>query len=929
MIIPTIEKFKSSLHFLFKLFPCKIKVRLSIKKVVVKMPKAEEEINKLLDEFNTNREKGLTDHQVEERLHTYGENRFIEDKPPSIWALIWGQINNGLIYILLGAALISAFVGEISDAVIIALVIIINTTVGVLQEAKAEKSLIALRKMTTPSAVVLRNGIVQEIPAEQLVPGDIVYIEAGRIVPADLRLIETTDLQVEESSLTGESISVEKDAQFIGDKDLPIGDQKHMAFMTTIATYGRAKGIVLATGMKTEVGKIASMLQKQEKELTPLQEKLNDLGKILGIAAIMVSVIIFLIGYAQGRDVLDLFLIAVSLAVAAIPEGLPAIVTIVLALGVQRMIKRHAIVRQLPAVETLGAVDVICSDKTGTLTQNKMTMTHGMVSNQLQEIENFSMENETTRRFIEAIVLCNNATMAAGEQTGDPTEVALLEAGAKVNLHKTDLEATYQRVGEIPFDSDRKMMTTIHKDGDSYLIFVKGALERLLPKLSKIEKNGKAEDFTEDSQRNILETVETMASQALRILGVAYKRVPANSFTMEEAETDLTFLGLTGMIDPPREEVKDSIALCHTAGIDVVMITGDHQKTALAIAKELGIANDEHETVTGETLNKTSDSQLKEMVKTTKVFARVSPEHKVRIVKALKANDKVVSMTGDGVNDAPSLRAADVGVAMGITGTDVAKGASDIVLTDDNFTTITAAIEEGRNIYQNIKKSILFLLSCNLGEIITLFIGILMGWPAPLTAIHILWVNLITDTLPAISLGIDPKEKDMMQHQPRSSKEGIFVREDVSFILWNGLLIGLLTLFAFMEGLKFSSDASSLWTMDLQAMSTESIIHAQTLAFLTLSISQLFHAFNLRSREKSIFQVGFFSNPYLFGAVVIGIGLQLCLVHIPVLNNWFHLQPISGKEWLFVLGLSLIPLLLNEVIKAIKRIFQQNATIKV
>lgn len=886
------------------------------------MQKAEDEINELFEEFHTDRDKGLTDAQVEERLAQYGENRFIEDEPPSIWSLIWGQVNNGLIYILFGATIISALVGEISDAVIIALVIMINTTVGVIQEAKAEKSLIALRKMTTPTAIVRRNGIVQEIQAEQLVPGDIVYIEAGKIVPADIRLIETTNLQVEESSLTGESISVDKDARFSVDEHIPLGDQKHMVFMTTLATYGRATGIVLRTGMDTEVGKIATMLQKQENELTPLQEKLNELGKILGLAAILVSVIIFLIGFAQGRDVLDLFLIAVSLAVAAIPEGLPAIVTIVLALGVQRMIKRNAIVRQLPAVETLGAVDVICSDKTGTLTQNKMTMTHGMMSEQLQTIDDFSLENDTTKRFLEAIILCNNATITDGKQTGDPTEIALLEAGAQVNLHKVDLEAQYKRIDEIPFDSDRKRMTTIHQDGDHYLIFVKGALERLLPNLSKIEIDGQIKDFTKDVKDNILQAVDQMASQALRILGVAYKKVPADSFHSEEAESDLIFLGLTGMIDPPREEVKDSIALCHTAGIKVVMITGDHQKTALAIARQLGIATDEQETVTGETLNKTSDSQLKEMVKTTKVFARVSPEHKVRIVNALKENDNVVSMTGDGVNDAPSLRAADVGVAMGITGTDVAKGASDVVLTDDNFSTITAAIEEGRNIYQNIKKSILFLLSCNLGEIVTLFIGILMGWPAPLTAIHILWVNLITDTLPAISLGIDPKEKNMMRHQPRSSKEGIFVREDVSFILWNGVLIGVLTLFAFMEGLSFSSEATSLWTMNLQAVSEESIIHAQTLAFLTLSISQLFHAFNLRSREQSIFQVGLFSNPYLFGSVVFGLILQAGLVHIPTLNEWFHLQPISWKEWLFVLGLSLIPLLINEVTKAIRRTFQ-------
>lgn len=888
---------------------------------MITVPSAEDEISKLLTSFHTSKERGLNNAQVKERLAKEGGNQLIEDKPPSLLVLIGKQVNNALIYILLVAALISAVVGEISDAIIIGLVILINTTVGVIQESKAEKSLIALRSMTTPKAVVRRNGIVQEVAAEELVRGDIVYLEAGRIVPADIRLIETANLQVEESSLTGESISVDKDANFSASEDIPLGDQKNMAFMTTLTTYGRGIGIVTRTGMDTEVGKIASLLHAQQHELTPLQEKLNQLGKILGIAAILVSAIIFLIGFAQGRDVLELFLIAISLAVAAIPEGLPAIVTIVLALGVQRMIKRNAIVRHLPAVETLGAVDIICSDKTGTLTQNKMTLTHGYTSDSLQAIDHFSLENNTTKRFIEAIVLCNNATITAEEQTGDPTELALLEAGIKLGLHPEQVNKEYIRIDEIPFDSERKMMTTIHRHGDEIYIFVKGALERLLPKLSSIEVNGRAVPFTDENKQAILHEVDEMASKALRVLGVAYKKVDPTVFNIDKAEEGLTFLGLTGMIDPPREEVKDSIATCHDAGINVVMITGDHQQTALAIAKDLGIAEHEYETVTGQVLDETNDIELKEMVKSTRVYARVSPEHKVRIVDALKENGNIVSMTGDGVNDAPSLSAADVGVAMGITGTDVAKGAADVVLTDDNFSTITAAIEEGRNIYQNIKKSILFLLSCNLGEIVTLFIGILMGWPAPLTAIHILWVNLITDTLPAISLGIDPKEKDMMQHQPRSSKEGIFVKEDVSFIVWNGLLIGALTLFAFMEGLKIYTNSSSLLTMNLQAMPSEAIIHAQTLAFLTLSISQLFHSFNLRSRELSIFQVGVFSNRFLFASVVLGIGLQACLVHIPLLNGWFHLQVISWQEWAFILALSLIPLLLNEVVKAIRRIF--------
>lgn len=874
----------------------------------------------VLKKLHTDSTTGMSTNAAMERLKAEGPNRFAEDQQQSILSLILGQLNNALIYILFAAAFISGVAGEISDAIIIGVVIAINTAIGVIQESKAEKALQELKKMATPVAIVKRDGVTQEIPSEQLVRGDIVYVETGRIVPADIRLIESTNLQMEESSLTGESVSVEKDASWYSEKDVPLGDQKNMAFMSTLTTYGRGMGVVVKTGMNTEVGKIATMLHQQEKELTPLQKKLNELGKILGIGAVIISAIIFLIGFLQGREVLDMFLIAVSLAVAAIPEGLPAIVTIVLALGVQRMIKRNAVIRNLPAVETLGAVNVICSDKTGTLTQNKMTLTHSAVNGNFSPLTDLSIENPTVKRFLEAITLCNDATIENGKQTGDPTEIALVEAAEHFELNKKELEQKFPRVNEIPFDSDRKMMTTVHEHKEECFVFIKGAVEKLLPKLTGVEINGEIHPLTKEEEMKILTQVDQMAEEALRVLAVAYKKTP-HPDTQHDLESELVFLGLTGMIDPPREEVKDSINRCHEAGVRVVMITGDHQKTALAIAKELHIADHIDETISGQELNEMSDTMLREKVKTVNVFARVSPEHKVRIVQALKTQGNIVSMTGDGVNDAPSLQQADVGVAMGITGTDVAKGAADVVLTDDNFSTITAAVEEGRNIYKNIKKSILFLLSCNLGEIVTLFIGILMGWPAPLTAIHILWVNLITDTLPAIALGVDPEDPDVMKEKPRSASERIFVKDDVSFMILNGSLIGILTLFAFMEGLKIYTESTSLFTMNLQAVNSEALIHAQTLAFLTLSVSQLFHAFNLRTSRKSIFQAGIFKNRYLIGAVGVGLVLQIALVYVPVFSDWFHLRPLVWQEWLFVIGLSMIPVAVNEFVKAMKRIF--------
>ncbi|MEC1714574.1 cation-translocating P-type ATPase [Schinkia azotoformans] len=864
-------------------------------------------------DLETNTETGLTNVEAKRRLDQVGANEFSEHKKESIFTLFFRQINSLLIYILIGAALISAFVGEYSDAIIIVLVILLNTIIGVIQESKAEKALEELKKMTTPKAIVKRDGMTVEIPSEHVVPGDIVIIDAGRFIPADIRLIETANFQVEESSLTGESVPVDKNADWVAAEELPIADQRNMAFMSTLSSYGRAIGIVVNTGMQTEIGKIANLLGKQEKEQTPLQKKLAELGKILGIGAVIVSVIIFLIGYFQGRDVLDMFLISVSLAVAAIPEGLPAIVTIVLALGVQRMIERQAVVRKLPAVETLGAVSVICSDKTGTLTQNKMTVTKVYVNGNYLSMNSPLLKQREYSRFFEAMALCNDAVFTEEEHSGDPTEIALVAAAHVAGFEKQILDKNYERIFEIAFDSDRKMMTTVHHHGGRYFVMVKGALESILPKI-------RVTTLEVDKIKNV---ANEMSAEALRVLAIAYKEIPTfdNSMTSEDLEKELIFLGLTGMIDPPREEVKASIAQCKQAGIQTIMITGDNQKTAFAIAKDLGIANEEIESMSGSEIDRLSESELCEKVNKIRVFARVSPEHKVKIVKALKTNERIVAMTGDGVNDAPSLKQADVGVAMGKGGTDVAKGAADIVLTDDNFATIVAAVEEGRNIYQNIKKSILFLLSCNLGEIVTLFIAILLGWPAPLSAIHILWINLITDTLPAISLGLDPDDPDVMDQQPRSIKESIFAHGSGMFTLLYGLLIGSLTLFAFVTGLNYYTGAPSIFSIDFSNISKDALVHAQTMAFVTLSIAQLFHSLNLRSTKKSLREVGLFTNKFLLVSIFAGIALQALLVNVPVFNDIFDLHILSLKDWLFVLTLSLVPIIFSELSKAWKRIF--------
>lgn len=874
----------------------------------------------IIEEFGTDILNGLTHEEVAKRQEKYGLNKLEGKKKKTMFQMLLAQLNDVLIYILLAAAVISVILDEPSDAIVIAVVVVINAVVGVIQESKAEKSLEALKQLATPKAIAKRNGELIEIPSEEIVPGDIVIIDAGRYIPCDIRLIETANLKVEESALTGESVPVDKDASInLESEDTPLGDQKNMAFMSTLATYGRGVGIAVATGMDTEIGKIAKMLDEQENELTPLQKKLAQLGKFLGAGAIIICLLMFVVGILRGNPPLEMLLIAISLAVAAIPEGLAAIVTIVLAIGVQKMIKKNAIVRKLPSVETLGSVNIVCSDKTGTLTQNKMTVMKYYADGILSPINTMDIKIPSHKLLLENMMLCNDATYTENSKTGDPTEIALLEMGVKFNITTEELNKNHKRVMEIPFESDRKLMTTVNKYNDEYYVMTKGAIDNLLNICTKAYVNGKILPLTDDIKADIMSSSNAMSDDALRVLGGAFKVITSTEVEIDSLEKDLIFIGLVGMIDPPREEVKDSIALCKQSGIKTIMITGDHKNTAFAIAKELGIAEDESQAIFGTELDKMSDEELSSKIDNLRVFARVSPEHKVRIVKAFKSKGNIVSMTGDGVNDAPSLKMADIGVAMGITGTDVAKGASDMVLTDDNFSTIVTAIEEGRNIFNNIKKSVLFLLSCNAGEIIALFFAIILGWEAPLLSIHILWVNLITDTLPALSLGMDPGDKDVMKEKPRDPDENLFAHGGGIKVLLNGLLIGLLTLTAFVIGAKMYTGTKNILPLFPANISEEALRHARTMAFVVLSVSQLFHSFNMRHPDKSIFQLGLFSNKYLIGAVIIGILLQDIVITVPFLRNVFNVYDLYMKDWLIVGILSVMPLVINEIAKLIKR----------
>lgn len=855
-------------------------------------------VKETLQLLNVNTKLGLAEVEAEKRLLKFGKNELESKKGKSLLVRFFAQFSDFMIIVLICAAFLSFGISLLKgkadyiDPIIIFAIIILNAILGVIQEAKAERSLEALKKMAAPNAFVLRNGKQSCIPSSQLVPGDIIYLDTGHYVPADARLISCTNLKVDESSLTGESHPAEKDADVILKENTMLGDRKNMVPSSGIVTFGRGIAVVIATGMHTEVGQIAKMIMQDDTPDTPLQKKLAKTGQFLGIAALSICIIIFLLGTLQGRGIFDMFMTSVSLAVAAIPEGLPAIVTIMLSLGVQRMAKKNAIIRKLPAVETLGSATFICSDKTGTLTQNVMTVT------EIASIHGIESEQKPfASHLLEMATLCNNATIQeeTKEALGEPTEKALIVAAYRNHISKTTLEANKPRVREIPFDSSRKLMTTVHKlSGGRFLIVTKGAYDVLVKHCINVEKDGHTVPFLHKEQAQFEHICLTMTEKALRVLAVAYKIIDRSIHYMKDdaIESDLTLIGLLGMIDPPREEVKEAVAVCKAAGITPVMITGDHISTACAIAKTLGILpakGDDVKAISGEELNKLSDKELEQSIYKYRVFARVSPTHKVRIVKALQKRGEVVAMTGDGINDAPALKAADIGCAMGLSGTDVAKNASDMILADDNFATIVSAVKEGRGIYDNIRKSIHFLLSSNIGEIITIFIAILFGLPAPLVAVQLLWVNLVTDSLPAIALGVEPAPDDIMNKKPVSQKKGMFADGLIFKIILEGAMIGSLALVAYVVG-------------------------GQTMCFAVLSLSQLFHAFNMRS-EHSIFQIGLFSNPKMILSFIIGTIMQVTVISIDSLARIFKVTPLSLGEWIAVFLFSIIPIIVVEIQK--------------
>ena len=853
---------------------------------------------------------GLSSQEVASRLEKYGANTLQEGKKKSLLEKFVDQFKDFMILVLLVAAVVSMFAhsGEPdpTDAIIILAVVLLNAILGVFQESKAEEAIEALKKMASPVASVLRDGHVEHVKGEDIVVGDIVILEAGDVVPADMRLFEVNTVKIEESALTGESVPVDKDLVIPTGDEVGIGDRTNMAFSSTNVTYGRAVGVVTSTGMNTEVGKIANMLANTEEGKTPLQENQDALGKWLTIMILVIAVIIFVVGMLRGNEWTHMLLTAIAIAVAAIPEGLPAISTIILALGTQKMAQRNALVRKLPAVETLGGVEIICSDKTGTLTLNQMTVEKMVYDNEIHDAsEEISKDNMALR----VMNLANDTKISQDNSLlGDPTETAMVQYGLDKNYDVREELVNIPRIAEVPFDSTRKLMTTIHQLEDGkYLVATKGAPDMLLDRVTKIEKHGEVSVFTEDDRTILMKLNKEMATQALRVLAMAYKVIDTLPETIDtdSIEHDLIFAGLVGMIDPERKEAAAAIKVAQSAGIRTIMITGDHRDTAQAIAKRLGILRPDQEdgVLTGSELNDISDEELERTVETYSVYARVSPEHKVRIVKAWQKNGKVVSMTGDGVNDAPSLKQADIGVGMGITGTEVSKGASDMVLADDNFETIVVAVEEGRKVFSNIQKAVQYLLSANFGEVMTMFVATMAGWSI-LEPIHILWINLVTDVFPAIALGLEEAEADIMNHPPRGKSSNFLSNGVLPSIFYQGFFEGAITLFVFWYATEVAKWGNPV---------------GETMAFATLGLIQLFHAFNVKSVYKSLGEVGAFKNKMFNYAILLSAVMLLSVMVIPGLTTVFDVATLTAGQWLFVVGsaFSIVPIV--EIAKAIMR----------
>lgn len=880
----------------------------------------------VLSNLSTNVDSGLTKDEVNLRLEKYGTNDLKEENKKSFISKIIAQFSDFLILILIVAAIISFAVGEVKDAMVILSIVVINAFLGIYQEGKAEKALEALKKMASPNAKVIRDGNIEVVSAGNLVPGDIVSLDAGDIIPADLRLIESSNLKIEEASLTGESVPVEKKSNASFDKEVSLGDRINMAYMSTSITYGRGKGVVVGTGHDTEIGKIATMIQTFENEMTPLQRQLNRFGKFLGLTTIFVSIAIFGIGLLQSRDLIEMFMISISLAVAAIPEGLPAIVTIVLSIGMGKMVKRNAIVKKLLAVETLGSTTVICSDKTGTLTQNEMTVVKVFTDGKILDVTGigydpvgeFKLEGDKIspknigdlQTMLSIAALANDADLektAEGYRVvGDPTEGALITLAGKGNITRKDIHKEYPRIEEIPFDSDRKMMTTFHENyiPNKIVSFTKGAPDIIINRCNRISINGTVDNFDPNLKKEVLNVNSHFSRDALRVLAFAYKEYDTlpNDISPDINEMDMTFVGLIGMIDPARPEAKDAIAKCKDAGIKTVMITGDYKETAFAIAKELGMAESIDEAMMGEELNSISDKELNEVVKNIKVYARVSPEHKVRIVNALKQNGEITAMTGDGVNDALALKKADIGISMGITGTDVAKNTAEMILTDDNFASIVSAVEEGRIIFSNIKKFVYFLLSCNIGEILLVFTSIILGWEVPLLPIQLLWLNLVTDSFPALALGVEMGEPDIMQQKPRDTNESIINKDMMIGIAFQSIAVAVGSLLAY------------YWAMNRYP---DNLVHARAITFATLITSELLRAYSSRSQKHTLFKIGFFTNKSMVYSTLFAFGLLLTLLYVPFMQDIFYTFPLGILDWQIVLSFAFIPLVVGELSKVL------------